>query len=89
MRGTGAAQPVPGVPAGEHSGDDGGPGPLAALDLTGGAARERRGPDVLNAQPEHRGEGQVRPGVATWHVVWAKGQIDQPPPAERVQHKAE
>ena len=48
MRGTGAAQSVPGVPAGKHSGDDGGPGALAALDLAGGAAHECRGPDVLH-----------------------------------------
>jgi hypothetical protein len=49
MRGTGGAQTVAGVPAGEHSGDDAGPGPLAALDLTGGAGREGRLADILDA----------------------------------------
>ena len=51
MRGTGGAQTVAGVPACEHPGDDAGPGPLAALDLTGGAGRECRLADILDAYP--------------------------------------
>jgi hypothetical protein len=49
MRGTGGAQTVAGVPAGEHPGDDTGPGPLAALDLTGGAGCECCLADILDA----------------------------------------
>ena len=77
------------MPAGEHPSDDARSGTAPAADAAGGASGVSAFPDVLDAQAQHGCQHLVRPGAAPGHVLGGQGEVDQPPPAERVEHDAE
>src|ERR1700677_839328 len=86
-RGTGLLQVGAGTGAGQYARDDRGAGAQPGLDVAAGVAGDRELADGAAAQPQQRGQRQVRPGTAAppkAGVGGGKGQVDQPAPGELV-----
>ena len=75
--------------ASEHPGDDAGAGPPAAADAAGRATGVGGLLDVPYSQAQHSCQHLVRPRAAPGHVLRGKREVDEAPPAERVEHDAE
>ena len=89
VRRPGPAEPAPAARVAEHADDEPGPGPPGGQDAAFTGGDHGHVPHITGAEPEQRGEDEVRPGESPGHIVRAQDQVGTLPPVEVIHDEAE